>query len=491
MKQICLGTMITLIYQSRARSADTIKSVCGGIFAAFGLDINNYNKELPSHLKSGHDSVPVELISIARSKNIDEIADGIEHHLFPLLHNDKHECLFLAIKEVIREDTTISGDAILGKMVGYEKDNILKHDSFYEAMTLANILSYAITQTENDKYKISIREIDKNFVDGFKDSKEEIFFLSPQVVNDEVSPLKRTLKDPMFEHVFCRATDITISSLSNPTTASVFYIDPSNCKFRFNGLKDFIVNNIGSYVFSRAQIKRIVDRTKNEAAVGAQAMLKFMKTYGAKAETVLGEILLYIFMEQELDAPKIMSKIEINESNRNAVSKSDGVHLLSIDKSGQPFHQLVFGASDIVGDLNVAIDRAFEKILSVEANQDNELRMIDNTTQWTIYDEETTKYMVEVMTPQRTGSYKPDMAFGAFLGYTIKLDNPETDSQKYREAVKEQLKKDIENAQPYIIKKIQDNRLVGYSFYFYLLPFNDASNEKTSIIEELLSGGGI
>lgn len=66
-----------MIYQSRARSADTIKSVCGGIFAAFGLDINNYNKELPSHLKSGHDSVPVELISIARSKNIDEVADGI------------------------------------------------------------------------------------------------------------------------------------------------------------------------------------------------------------------------------------------------------------------------------------------------------------------------------------------------------------------------------------------------------------------------------
>lgn len=32
MKQICLGTIITLIYQSRTRSADTIKSVCRGIF---------------------------------------------------------------------------------------------------------------------------------------------------------------------------------------------------------------------------------------------------------------------------------------------------------------------------------------------------------------------------------------------------------------------------------------------------------------------------
>ena len=196
-------------------------------------------------------------------------------------------------------------------------------------------------------------------------------------------------------------------------------------------------------------------------------------------------------MEQELDAPKIMSKVEIDETNRNAVSKSDGVHLLSINKSGQPFHQLVFGASDIVGDLQLAIDRAFEKIISVEANQDTELRMVDNTTQWTIYDPEATQYMVELMTPQRNGSYKPDMAFGAFLGYTIRLDNPETDSQKYRIAVKEQLKKDIANVQPYIVKKIQNNGLSGYSFYFYLLPFNDASSEKTSIIQELLSGGGI
>ena len=145
------------------------------------------------------------------------------------------------------------------------------------------------------------------------------------------------------------------------------------------------------------------------------------------------------------------SKVEIDESNRNAVSKSDGVHLLSINKSGQAFHQLVFGASDIVGDLHLAIDRAFEKIVSVESNQDTELRMIDNTTQWTIYDPEATKYMVELMTPQRNGAYKPDMAFGAFLGYTIQLDKQETDSQKYRLAVKEQLKRDIAKVQPYIV----------------------------------------
>ena len=46
------------------------------------------------------------------------------------------------------------------------------------------------------------------------------------------------------------------------------------------------------------------------------------------------------------------------------------------------------------------------------------------SAQWTIYDPAATTFMVDLMTPQRGGGYKPDMAFGAFLGYTIQLDTP-------------------------------------------------------------------
>lgn len=148
-------------------------------------------------------------------------------------------------------------------------------------------------------------------------------------------------------------------------------------------------------------------------------MLKFMCAYGSNVETVLGEILLYVFLEQALDAPKIMTKLEINELNGGFISKSDGVHLLREEISGQPFHQLVFGASDITGQLKLAIDRAFEKIIEIENNYDDELKIVDSTCQWTIYDPEATKFMVELMTPNRNGDYKPDMAFGAFLGYEI------------------------------------------------------------------------
>ncbi len=488
MKRICFGTMITLLYQSRMRNSDKIKTVCGGIFAAFGLDIDNFNKELPSHLKSGHDPAPSDLLDAARNLSIEDIDKGFEEYVLPLIHNEKHEALFRAIKDILRDDTTILGTSIVGKTVGYEKDNILASDSFDESALLASVVTYAIISTENNKLGSNIREIGTGYVDSFMGQGEDIYFINPLVNQDQIIPLKRTLKDPMFERIFLRATDITISGMSNPSNVSVFYIDPYNCKFRFRDLKDFIINNIGNYVFSRAQIQRIIDSTKNSAAVGSKAMLKFVQKYGASAGNVFGEILLYIFLEQELNAPKIMSKIELDEYNRGMVSKSDGIHLLSQSISGQPFHQLVFGASDIVGDLTAAIDRAFEKIVKIEANNEDELRLVESTTQWTIYDPSATQYMVNLMRPQKGDTYKPDMAFGAFLGYTIKLDVPETDSQKYKSAVKNQLIRDIAAVQEHITDVITKNGLCGYSFYFYVLPFNDALNEKTNIINELLTG---
>lgn len=50
MKQICLGTIITLVYQMRTRSADTIKFVCGDILAAYNLDVTSYKKEFTNRL---------------------------------------------------------------------------------------------------------------------------------------------------------------------------------------------------------------------------------------------------------------------------------------------------------------------------------------------------------------------------------------------------------------------------------------------------------
>lgn len=147
MKRICLGTMITLLYQGRKCNADKIKTICGGIFAAYGLNIENYSKELPSHLKSGHDSAPQNLIDATRKLSMDEIDEGFTDFVLPLIHNDKHEAIFRAIKDIIRDDASIYENTIVGKMAEFERDNILNYNSSYESALLANVVTYAIIGT--------------------------------------------------------------------------------------------------------------------------------------------------------------------------------------------------------------------------------------------------------------------------------------------------------------------------------------------------------
>ena len=129
-----------------------------------------------------------------------------------------------------------------------------------------------------------------------------------------------------------------------------------------------------------------------------------------------------------------MTKIEIDALNGGLISKSDGVHLLREEISGQPFYQLVLGASDINGGLKQVVDRVF----------------------W---------------------------------GYTIGVQPPEKDSCKYKAAMIASLKRDNAAVQAHIIDMITDNNLDGYSFYFYVLPFNIVLNEKERIIKDILNGG--
>lgn len=78
MKKICLGKMINLLYQARARKSDQVRDICRRIFAAFNCNIDGYDKALPSHLKSGHDPVPKDLVDNARDMDEEDVNQGVK-----------------------------------------------------------------------------------------------------------------------------------------------------------------------------------------------------------------------------------------------------------------------------------------------------------------------------------------------------------------------------------------------------------------------------
>lgn len=152
----------------------------------------------------------------------------------------------------------------------------------------------------------------------------------------------------------------------------LFRLDIRNNKFNLENMKALLFRNIGEYVFSRAKIERF-NLSGDAHAVASQALRIMNKNGSADVKGTgaeLGEMLLYSFLEEKLEAPKLMSRVELSSDAKQYNSTCDGIHLLTSETSGLPYHQVVFGSSSIVGDLQYAIREAFQRIVEIENNQD-------------------------------------------------------------------------------------------------------------------------
>lgn len=487
MKKLCFGTLLNLVYQAKGQGV-TYKSICDAVFIAYGCDDTTHrDSSLPPHLKSGHDNVPPDVINVARSMKYEDAVIAFNNGVVGLIAEANAKQFIYAVKAVLREDD-ISDDTLIGSVEGFEKSNILARNKFIMAPLLASLFRYAIVDVSNADCAGSLKTFEKNYLTSV-DSSEQLFIdplpAEEEVEESEAAPLQRTINDGTFVRTFKKVSSVVVAGLTHPSTANIYCADPNNGKLRFNKIKEFLADNIGTYVFSRSKVDSF--KSRPVGAIGTQALIEFKKAYGTSADTVLGELMLYVFLEQELNAPKIMSKIEFSQ-HTGLASKSDGIHLLATTEHGRPFNQLVFGASNIEGDLNTAVDRAFERIVSIEQNADSEFKTVENTAYGLMFDNSIVEYLRDIMVPRKQFQYKPDMAFGLFLGYSLKIDPPVADPALYRTDAEEQLKRDIESVKGYIADTMKRHNLEGYTFYCYVLPFNDAPNEKTSLIDEMLEG---
>ena len=291
-----------------------------------------------------------------------------------------------------------------------------------------------------------------------------------------------------FDNVFSEITPSKKLCLKNNNCLRLFHLDISNNEFSYIGLHSLLQKNIGRYVFSRAMIDKLTVEGDAEA-IGLRAVELLRDASnpndsGAGGE--LGEILLYLFLEIKLGAPKLLSKMELKTSPNQYVFGSDGIHLLRLDNK---IFQLILGESKIKGDLEDAVDNAFNSIKTVSAQPSNELRLVDSRIFTETFDEQTTNFIKSLIIPsKRDASISVDKAFGIFLGYTLGVDASQYSNTEFREVVNRKLKDDFTKVAKYIEGKINNSGLAGYSFYFFLLPLNDASKDRANIIQKLKGG---
>ncbi len=302
--------------------------------------------------------------------------------------------------------------------------------------------------------------------------------------------LRKSLNDIGFDGVFTEVEHAESLGLKNPHQLRMFHLKVETSAFSLDDLHRFLRRNIGRYVYSRAKIEQFHVEGDTES-IGLQAANLLRRVCNADDVWIgeeLGNVMLYVFLEQILGAPKLYNKIELAHFGNHNIQNGGGVHLLPLNNGGVPSYQMVFGKSNVIGDLKDAIDNAFNALITVRDNPSEELRIVESTIFAQTYDEQTAEFLKSLIIPGKQKNTPLDKAFGVFLGYSLGLKADNYSNEGFRKEIMRKMNKDIVAHTAYIIQKIKEKTLGNHSFYFYILPLNDADGEKVSIMNELLGG---
>ncbi|EMS86346.1 HamA C-terminal domain-containing protein [Leptospira noguchii] len=260
-----------------------------------------------------------------------------------------------------------------------------------------------------------------------------------------------------------------------------------NNRFCYNDLVDKLAECVVHFSLSRTSLENLsaegpLSRPYREA-------VRRFRDY-ASNDGEAGELLLYCFLEAHLNAPKIVSKLELKTSSNDYVKGSDGVHVLKLaDKE----YQLIFGESKLYAGLTASLSEAFQSIYDFinrpKNNINHEIGLINTQLLKEAYDEDLYKLIKEIIIPKVSDSsgIKKDNAFSIFAGFNIELSENEKKmgNREFEIHLRERIRLEVEGKKENIKNKIEHHKLYGYTFYTYIFPFIDIENTRKKIIQDL------
>lgn len=274
--------------------------------------------------------------------------------------------------------------------------------------------------------------------------------------------------------------------LKNDNKLNLFVLNVTNNRFDYGSLISVLENALITYALSRHTYNELVKQKKfgNLSSLARENLRKAKQNTGE-----LGELLLYCFLESHLNAPKLLTKLELKTSANDYVKGADGVHLLQLDEKA---YQIVFGESKLYGDLNQGIHAAFKSIGEMVTEGLNKIfferHLIDSNLLKENVSEDEMQFLKKILIPaENDENLEVDYSFGVFLGFDIPISEKERQlkNSQFRNdiivKVKEAVTKRIDTINSYL----ETSDFIGYQFYFYVMPFDELEKIRTDIIEIL------
>ncbi|WMI82113.1 HamA C-terminal domain-containing protein [Anaerotignum sp. MB30-C6] len=273
----------------------------------------------------------------------------------------------------------------------------------------------------------------------------------------------------------------------NKNKLNLFMIRVNANEFDYNTLIYNLLDTVISFSVSRNVQTKYVNKP---ARLHKKAVDKFVEHCRNTGE--LGELLLYAFLECHLKAPKILSKLELKTSTSMYVNGADGVHYLELPNGN---YQLIFGESKTIKGLSDAISSAFKSIYefkneinskgNAKSGINYEKSLISDNIMKETFNKNDIDFITKLIYPSKNSDFRVDDAFGIFIGYEVEIlkEDKKLPNDEFVDKLKTKIEEEVEENIEKIIKAIDENDLIGHSFYVYVLPFTNLDASRKKVME--------
>ena len=262
-----------------------------------------------------------------------------------------------------------------------------------------------------------------------------------------------------------------------------FVLKAMNGEFIYSDLKASIAENIVAYALSRKQYD---EYKKYDSKPYLEAVKKLVDKKSNTGE--FGEIMLFSFLESDLGAPKIATKLELKTSTNEYVKGSDGVHLL---KTGKNSFQIVFGESKTSSSSpNSAVTKAINSIHDFKNRKKNNINDEIQLIQIHLdreFEKAEKDFIKKILIPSETPEgYNVEWAFGIFIGVNFHVDENwrKLSGIDFEEKIDKELKIILSSLFPHLCNKISERKLENCKFYVYFLPIENIAKKRKKLLPQ-------
>lgn len=426
-------------------------------------DIYNKGRDFSPYAKRLYSELPYE----GRKRKI-------EKTVFCNITDEDRYLLKSFLAQWIEEDETIPSDSVVFSHYGYTKRRLSEPNSIDPLDFLTETFGFALSRSsDTEKYPREEVESDLEKLKKGKDVTSHVLNPELKTVNDS------TLS---FDKVFVEMKLPSLDGVHQPNEFRAYHLSIQDRSFVMERLKSLLKKNIGNYVFTRMMIDRYM-KTQDEASINLDAMEAIRKHKNLSADDI-ANILLYLFLEHVLKAPKIMSGYELLDSGRFDFT---GIHLLNRkDMKGEDFYQLVLGTSSLSGGLELAIKESIDRLGQINRKRSMAIRLVDRIDLNQKFLPSQVAFLKSVLVPEGPDAPLPETGFGLFIGYRPDVIIPGSLTKEKISSLEKTMEEEIKASIPTIKESIKRNGLVDSSVYLYLVPFNDPKKDVGSIFDDFM-----